>query len=213
MLLASSLVIYWFYSISDVRFISHTICCIRAEWCSGIMYTSTAYTYFPCCKHPRMTSTGHQSDAFASDNKNISRFVINSSPPGRNFADYIPKCIFMNEKVCISIQILLTFDPMGPIYKNLALVHVMEPAPSHYLNECWPSSPTHICGTRLKSVNASCVITYNWFYNISDVKFIKHTIHCTRVDWRSKQIHYNDVIMIEMASQITSLTIVQAQIK
>ena len=21
-------------------------------------------------------------------------------------------------------------------------------APSHYLNQCWPSSPTHICGTR-----------------------------------------------------------------
>ena len=37
---------------------------------------------------------------------------FNSSPPGQNgdhFADDIFKCIFMNEKFCISIQISLKF--------------------------------------------------------------------------------------------------------
>ena len=32
-------------------------------------------------------------------------------------------------------------------------------APSHYLNQCWPSSPTHICGTRGRGVKAFLVAT------------------------------------------------------
>ena len=41
-----------------------------------------------------------------------------SSPPeqnGHHFADDIFKCIFMNEKFCISIRISLKFVPEGPI--------------------------------------------------------------------------------------------------
>ena len=50
--------------------------------------------------------------------------MVNSSPRGQNgrhFADYI----FMNEKFCICIQILLKFVPKGPIDSNSALVQVM----------------------------------------------------------------------------------------
>ena len=31
-------------------------------------------------------------------------------------------------------------------------------APSHYLNQCWPSSPTHICGTRGRWINSTSLI-------------------------------------------------------
>ena len=41
------------------------------------------------------------------------------------FADDILKCIFMNEKFCISIQISLKFVPKGPIDNKSALVQVM----------------------------------------------------------------------------------------
>ena len=46
-------------------------------------------------------------------------------PPGQNgryFADNIFRCIFMNEKFCISIKISLKFVPKGPIDNNPALV-------------------------------------------------------------------------------------------
>ena len=50
---------------------------------------------------------------------------FNSSPPGQNgrrFADDILKCIFMNERFCILIQISLKFVPKDPINNNPALV-------------------------------------------------------------------------------------------
>ena len=40
-------------------------------------------------------------------------------------ADYIFKCIFMNEKFCILIQISLNFVPEGPADNKQALVQVM----------------------------------------------------------------------------------------
>ena len=46
-------------------------------------------------------------------------------PPGQNgrhFADDIFKCIFVNEKFCISVQTSLKFVPRGPIDNNPALV-------------------------------------------------------------------------------------------
>ena len=51
--------------------------------------------------------------------------AINSSPPGQDscyFADDAFKCIFLNKKFCISVQIALKFVPKGPIDNNPALV-------------------------------------------------------------------------------------------
>ena len=42
---------------------------------------------------------------------------------GRQFAEDIFKCIFMNKKFCISIRISLKFVPKGPIDDKSALVH------------------------------------------------------------------------------------------
>ena len=50
---------------------------------------------------------------------------VNSSPPGQNgrhFTDYIFRCIFVNEKFCMLIQISLKFVPKGPIDNNPAFV-------------------------------------------------------------------------------------------
>ena len=44
---------------------------------------------------------------------------------GHHFTDDNFKCIFMNEKFCISIQISLKFVPKGPINNKTALVQVM----------------------------------------------------------------------------------------
>ena len=53
---------------------------------------------------------------------------VNSPSPtqnGRNFADDIFKCIFVNEKFCISIRISLKFVPKSAIDNKPALVQVM----------------------------------------------------------------------------------------
>ena len=50
---------------------------------------------------------------------------LHSSPPGQNgrhFADDVFKCIFMNEKFHISVQISLKFISEDPIDNNPALV-------------------------------------------------------------------------------------------
>ena len=53
---------------------------------------------------------------------------MNSSPPGQNgrhFADGVLRCIFMNEKFCILINISLKFVPGGPINNKPALIKIM----------------------------------------------------------------------------------------
>ena len=53
---------------------------------------------------------------------------FNSSPPeqnGHHFTDHIFKCIFIKEKFCVSIQILLKFVLEGTIDNNSASVQVM----------------------------------------------------------------------------------------
>ena len=53
---------------------------------------------------------------------------FNSSPPEQNcrhFADDICKCIYVNEKFCISIQVSLKFVPKGLIENKTALVQIM----------------------------------------------------------------------------------------
>ena len=51
--------------------------------------------------------------------------IVNPSPPGQNgrhFADDSFKCISVNEKFLILIQISVKFVPKGPIDNNPALV-------------------------------------------------------------------------------------------
>ena len=53
---------------------------------------------------------------------------INSSPngqDGRRFADDKFKCNFMNENICIMINISPKFVPTSPIDNNQALVQIM----------------------------------------------------------------------------------------
>ena len=76
---------------------------------------------------------------------------FHSSLPGQNghhFADDIFKRSFFFQKVRISIEMSLKFVLEGPINNIRTLVQIMAcRRPSHYLNQCRPSSPTHICGT------------------------------------------------------------------
>ena len=65
--------------------------------------------------------------------------------------DDISKWIFVNKNGRIPTQISLKFIPKSPVDNKPTLVQVIvgaEQATSHYLNQWWPSPPTHICGTR-----------------------------------------------------------------
>ena len=86
--------------------------------------------------------------------------AINSSLPGQNssrFANDIFKCIFLNEKFCISIWISLKFVPEGAIHKKRALVQVMawrgvgnKPLPEPVLIQF---TDEYICVTKGRWVN------------------------------------------------------------
>ena len=62
----------------------------------------------------------------------------------------------------MSIKISLKFIPEGSINNKSVLFQVMawrRQATSYYLNQCWPSFLTHICGTRGRWVNW-CRLSY-----------------------------------------------------
>ena len=85
----------------------------------------------------------------------MSQDAINSSLPGQNghhFADDIVRCIFVNEKFCIQLRFHWSLFPIEQLTITCTgLENGL--VPSHYLNQCWPNSLTHFCGTRGKWVN------------------------------------------------------------
>ena len=85
------------------------------------------------------------------------RSVFNTLSPrenGRHFSDDILSCIFMNENILISKDLSLKYVPWGLIANRYALVQIMAlQATNNYLNQCWHSSPPHICVTRPQWVN------------------------------------------------------------
>ena len=94
--------------------------------------------------------------------------VPNSSSPGQNGRHIAEdaKCIFLNDKKYILIRISLKCVPKGPICNQSSLVRVMGWHPtrtSHYLNQCWLSSPTYICGTSRRWVrNMAWMVVMSW---------------------------------------------------
>ena len=79
---------------------------------------------------------------------------VNTLRPRQNdqhFTDDIFKRIFVNENVCISIKISLTFVPEGPIKNIAALVQIMAwrcPGDKPLSEPMLVSLPTHICITQ-----------------------------------------------------------------
>ena len=68
--------------------------------------------------------SNHGADLVLSKYSILSIRMVNSSPPGQNgghFADGIFRCIFLNEKLCILIQISLKIVPKGSVDNNPAL--------------------------------------------------------------------------------------------
>ena len=108
---------------------------------------------------------------------------------GRNFADDIFKCIFLNENVWISIKISLKFVPKGPINNIPALVQIMawrRPGDKPLSQPMLVSLPTHICVTRPQWVKQLCAIRYvhyaifcSCYINISvDCMGLEHSYDC-----------------------------------
>ena len=72
---------------------------------------------------------------------------------GRHFADDTFKCIFLNENVCILIEISLKCVPKGPINNMSALVQIMAwrwPGGKSLSEPTMDRLLTHVCVTRLQ---------------------------------------------------------------
>ena len=74
--------------------------------------------------------------------------VLSLSPEQNGLHFDIFKRIFMNEKLYILIQISLKLVLKGPIDNKAMWWLGAEQVTSHYINQCWHSSLTHICGSR-----------------------------------------------------------------
>ena len=104
---------------------------------------------------------------------------MNSLSPrqnGRHFADDIFKCIFLNANVRISIKISLNFVPKGSINNIPSLVQIM----------AWRRPGD-------KPLSEPMMVS-----------LLTH-ICVTRPQWVNR-VHYSDVIMSAMASQITGVS-------
>ena len=93
--------------------------------------------------------------------------LFDTSPPsqnGRHFADDIFKCIFMNEKFRVLIQISLKFIPRGLIENKAALVQVMacrRTGDKPLSEPMMARIPTHICITQPQWFNTK--MGHHWF--------------------------------------------------
>ena len=92
---------------------------------------------------------------------------------GRNFADDIFKCIFLNENACISLKISLEFVPKVRINNIPALVQIMawrRPGDKPLSEPMVVSLTTHICVTRPQWVKIA-----NGYINISSTNRLRWT--------------------------------------
>ena len=85
--------------------------------------------------------------------------IFNSSRPGHNgrlFADDIFRCIFVNFSVFWLKFHWSLFLMVRLIITQHWFRYWLDAAQttSHYLNQCWPDSLTHTCGSRGRWVNA-----------------------------------------------------------
>ena len=71
-------------------------------------------------------------------------WYFNPGQNGRHFADDIFRCIFVNEKFCILINIILKFVSVGPIDNNPSLVETMVLVQNRRLAFIWThADPIH----------------------------------------------------------------------
>ena len=110
---------------------------------------------------------------------------------GHHFEDDVLKCIFLNENISISIKIALKFDPKAAINNSPSLVQIM----------AW-RRPGDKSLYEPMMVTLLMHIYVNW----------PQWVNCTVAVIILPTVHYTDVIMGAMASQITSLTIVYSTI-
>ena len=77
--------------------------------------------------------------------------ILRMRQNGCHYTDNSFKCIFLNENVCISIQISLKFVPKGPINNITALVQIMatrRPDNKSLSEPMMTRIATHICITQ-----------------------------------------------------------------
>ena len=91
--------------------------------------------------------------------RGINRWPVNSphkGPVTRKMLPFDDVIMFMNENLCILIWISLKYVPKGSIENKSAMVQVIvcrRTGDNRYLNQCLPSSPTHMCMIRERWAN------------------------------------------------------------
>ena len=151
---------------------------------------------------------------------------------GHNFADDMFRCVFLIEKVWISIEISLEFDTKSPINNMPTMVQIMAwrlQATSHYLNQPWPNVLAHLCVTppgwvlnewlnqrniisTKHSIGAKCV---NKMLSINKVfvegyplnTYLKFNAVIMHIPvWAWERTNYHAVLSVDPICKVTALT-------
>ena len=123
--------------------------CVVSTWRSGQIVGNSAGERKHYLWNTNMSKWRHGNESVEELN------TLGPRKDGRHFPNDVFKCIFLNEKVKISINISLKFVPKGPVNNISALVLMAwcrlgdKPLSEPML----PCSPTHICATRPQWVN------------------------------------------------------------
>ena len=113
---------------------------------------------------------------------------------GRHFADSVFKCIFVNEKFCISIKISLKFVPKGPVENNPALVQ-NGLAPNRRQVIIWSTADPihqHIYAALVR--DNSCSVNYCDITDFSSTIFFKFAINALYLNWYCSWVTLTRVI-------------------
>ena len=136
------------------------------------------------------------------DTSKVSLNTLRPTQGGHNFPDNIFKCNFLNESVWILINISLNFVPEGQINNITALVQIMawgQPGDKPLSEPVMVRLLIYIYASLCLNVLSVCRIP------------MLRYIFATSVD-ESSDMHYIDVIMSAMVSQITSVMIVYSTV-
>ena len=87
-------------------------------------------------------------------NNTLCPLLISPSTRWPHLAEDIFWCIFLNEK-----------SHNWSLFLRVKLAISQHPVPSHYLNQCWSYSQTHICGTRGDELTITSVL-WIWLYYV-----------------------------------------------
>ena len=77
----------------------------------------------------------------------------------------------------------------------------VEEATSHYLNQCWPSLPTQICGTRRRWDKLTCYWRWQIYTRLHNIWYLTNSLDLNRTTYKKNNIGSTEYKEINIEKQ------------